>query len=537
MSSQADARPPRGQSGPEPDTGRLDNAPQWRIVAVVAVIVLYAEAVPLQYGISSPAAPHVGRTWPDVGANLSWMIIILGLVGGATTPLVSKLADLYGKRRIMLACSGGFLAGSILCATTNSWTIFLIGRGLQASCFALTAIAVGLIRDLVPRRYVPVALGALATGFGLSGVASPLIGGALTDAYGWRSLFWFLTIYMAVLIPVMVVVVPETKLRARERLDWPGAVLIGAGAALILVYLSNGQAWGWSRPSAWGYLAAGVTLLVVFHAWETRTPVPMMDPKLLSSPKVSVLMGIAFLANMVIAGAGYAMSYMAQIDAGELKEQIIAGAAAEAHLPIEAMRQIISFDDGLQYALGLSLFGYAIRITLGSSAAGMVVGPLGGLWGKRAGPRGPMIVGMGALTLSVAMLAVSHASWGAVMAANIVFGVGVGLYFASSNNLVIEAVPPESTGIGAGMLAVAGSFGTSVGTALVTAVVSAHPFRFTTPSPTGQGTVATDVPQIYTDTGWTIALCAIAAAAALGTILTWLMRTGRTPATGGLSAS
>ncbi|UGQ12090.1 MFS transporter [Yinghuangia sp. ASG 101] len=486
------------------------------------MIILYAEAVPLQYGLSSPAAPHVGRTWPNVGANLSWMIIILGLVGGATTPLVSKLADLYGKRRVMLCCSAGFLAGSILCATTDSWTVFLIGRGLQASCFALTAIAVGLIRDLVPRRYMPVALGALATGFGLSGVASPLIGGALTDAYSWRSLFWFLAVYMAALVPLMVIVVPETKLRARQRLDWLGAILIGAGAALVLMYLSNGQAWGWGRPSAWGYLTAGLSLLVVFYLWEKRAPAPIMDPALLRSPKFSVLMGIAFLANMVIAGAGYAMAYMGQTNAGELKEQIIAGAAAQAHLPVDAMQQVITFDGGLQYALGLSLLGYAVRIALGSSVAGMVVGPLGGLWGKRVGLRAPMITGMAALTLSMAMFAAFHASWGAVLTANMVFGVGVGLYFAASNNLVVETVPQESTGIGAGMLAVAGSFGTAVGTAVVTAVVSTHPFRFTTPSPTGQGTAATEVPQVYTDTGWTLAMCVTAGAAALGMITAWL---------------
>lgn len=536
MSTQAEAPPPPAVPGSDADTGRLDDAPKWRVVAVVAVIILFAEAVPLQYGLSGPAAPHVARTWPDVGANISWMVIILGLVGGATTPIVSKLADLYGKRRVMLACSGGFLAGSILCATTDSWTVFLIGRGLQASCFALTAIAVGLVRDLVPRRYVPVALGALATGFGLSGVASPLIGGALTETYSWRSLFWFLTVYMAVLLPLMLFVVPETKLRARQRLDWPGAILIGAGAALVLVYLSNGQTWGWGRPSAWGYLVAGLALLVVFYAWETRTPAPMMDPKLLRAPKVSVLLAIGFLANMVIASTGYIVPYMAQTDAGELKDQILGGAAAQAHMPVEAMRQIITFDGGLEYALGLSLLGYAVYIAIGSSAAGMAVGPLGGLWGKSAGPRAPMIAGLAALTVSVVMLALFHDSWGAVLTAMIVFGAGVGMYFAASNNLIIEAVPQESSGIGAGMLAVAGSFGTSVGTAIVTAVLSAHSFGFTSPSPTGQGTVVTEVPQVYTDTGWTISLWVVAATAVLGTLLAVLMRIGRTPATGGAAA-
>jgi MFS family permease len=540
MSTQSEALPPPSTPDPDADTGggagRLDGASPRRIAAVVAVIILFAEAVPLQYGLSGPAVPHVGRTWPSVGADLSWMIIILGLVGGATTPIVSKLADLYGKRRVMLASSAGFLAGTILCATTGSWTVFLIGRGLQASCFALTAIAVGLVRDLVPRRYVPVALGALATGFGLSGVAAPLVGGALMESYSWRSLFWFLAAYMAVLIVLMVLVVPESPVRARERLDWPGAILIGAGAALVLVYLSNGETWGWSRPSAWAYLAGGLAVLVAFYVWETHTPSPMIDPKMLRAPKVSVLLAIGFLANMVIAGTGYIVPYMAQTDAGELKKRVLDGAAAQAHLPVDVLRPFIGFEGGLQYALGLTLLGYAVHIALASSAAGMAVGPLGGLWGKRVGPRAPMIAGLAALTLSAAMLAFRHASWGTVLVAMTVFGAGVGLYYAAANNLIVDAVPPQSSSIGAGMLAVAGSFGTAVGTATVTAVLSAHPYHFTTPSPTGQGTLTTAIPQIYADTGWTTALWVVAAAAALAALLAGLSGIGRAPATGGAAA-
>jgi MFS family permease len=119
------------------------------------------------------------------------MVIIIALVGGATTPIVSKLADLYGKRRIMLLCSVSFLAGSVLSAVTSSWALFLAGRALQATAFAMTAIAVGLIRDLLPRRHVPIAVGALAAGFGFSGIVSPFVGGALTDHYSWRSLGGF----------------------------------------------------------------------------------------------------------------------------------------------------------------------------------------------------------------------------------------------------------------------------------------------------------------------------------------------------------
>ncbi|GCD95946.1 MFS transporter [Embleya hyalina] len=535
MATRTEAEPPAGKVGNEieVDTGRLDGAGPGRVFAVVAVVIMFAEVVPLQYAMIAPAVQQVGHTWPEVGDNLTWMVIILGLVGGATTPIVGNLADLYGKRRVMLAGSVSFLAGSLLCATTHDWTLFLIGRALQASCFALTAIAVGLLRDLVPRRYVPVAIGALATGFGLSGVLSPLVGGALTQSHSWRSLFWFLVVYMLVLIPLMVWVVPESRVRARQELDWVGAVLVGVGAALVLVYLSQGQSWGWSRPSAWGYLLAGLVVLVVFWVWETWTPAPMMDPRLLRAPKVSIVLAIGFLANVVIGGAGLAVPYMAQTDAGEITDRILAGAAAQAHAPVEMMRQVIGFEGGMGYALGLSLLGYAVHITIGMSATGMVAGPVGGWWGQRSGLRAPLVAAMAVLTGSMVLLAGFHGTWFAVMLVMSLYGVGMGMYYAAANNLIVEAVPKESSGVGAGMLAVAQSFGAALGTAVVTAVLSAHAFRMTSPSPTGQGTVTTDIPQVYTDSGWTTALWVLAAAALVGTVLAVVMRTGRTPATGG----
>lgn len=534
MSAHAEAAPPPAENGQ--DTGRLDGASRGRILAVLAVIILFAEAVPLQFVLIGPAVRQVGETWPTVGSNLSWMIIILGLVGGATTPLVGKLADLYGKRRIMLLGSITFLAGSILCATTDSWSMFLVGRALQASCFATTAIAVGLIRDLLPHRYVPVAIGAIAAGFGLSGVAGPLIGGALTDAYSWRALFWFLVVYVVVLIPVTLVVVPESKVRAHQRLDWVGAILAGAGVAMVLMYLSNGQAWGWGRPSAWGYLVVGMAVLVLFYTWETRTSAPMMDPKLLRSPKVAVVLAIAFLANIVIGAVGYAVPYMAQSDGDELKEQIYGGAAAQAGVPVDAVRQVITFDGSLDYGLGLSLFQYALYLSLGAALAAMAAGPLGGLWGKRTGLRAPYIAAMAALTTSTAFLAGLHGAVFVVLVGMVVYSLGNALYSAAANNLVIEAVPRESSGIGVGMLGVFAAFGSSVGTAVVTAVASTHPFRMTTPSPTGQGTVTSDVPSVYTDAGWSAALWATVAFGAVGIALAVVMRTGRTPATGGVAA-
>ncbi|MEU8135733.1 MFS transporter [Streptodolium elevatio] len=514
-------------------TGRLEGASKARVFSVLAVIVLFSEVVPLQYSMVSTAVQKVGQDFPTAGDNVSWMIIILGLVGGATTPILGKLADLVGKKLVLMASSIAFLAGSLICALTESWAVFLIGRGLQATAFAMAAIAAGLIRDLMPRKYVPLAIGVIATGFGVSALASPFLTGWLTDHWSWRSIFWFLTIYILVLIPIFWIVVPETKLKVKQNLDWLGSVLVGAGAALALVYLSNGQQWGWGEFTAYIYLIGGVALLVLFYWWELRAPEPIMDPKLLRTPRVSIVLAIGLFSNMIIGVQAYAVAYMAQIDKEVVDNGVVQGFAAQSGVSADALRQVLVFDGDLAYALGFSLMALAVHITAWQAIPGMFTGPAAGEWGKRRGLREPYLWAMILMTATMVMYALWHGTWVQLLLISIVFGIAFGMYYGAANNLIVEAVPQEQQGIGASMLGLTQSFGSAVGTAILTAIVSAHPYQVIAPSQTGGPPTTVDVTQVYTDEGWTLVFWAMAAAGLVSVVLAFVMRAGRTPATGG----
>ncbi|NUU22350.1 MAG: MFS transporter [Streptomycetaceae bacterium] len=534
MSVNVDASPvPPDPPAEENVTGRLEGASKARVFTILAVIVLFSEVVPLQYSMVSTAVQKVGMDFPSAGDNVSWMIIILGLVGGATTPILGKLADLLGKKLVLFSCSIAFLAGSLICALTHSWAMFLVGRGLEATAFAMAAIAAGLIRDLMPRKYVPLSIGVIATGFGVSALASPFLAGWLTDHWSWRSIFWFLTIYMLVLIPVFWLVVPETKLKVHQKLDWIGSVLVGAGAALALVYLSNGQQWGWGRFTAYIYLVGGIVLLVAFYQWELRAPEPIMDPKLLRTPRVSIVLAIGLFSNMIIGVQAYAVAYMAQIDKQVVDNGVIQGFAAQSGTSPDILRQALVFDGDLGYALGFSLMALAVHITAWQAIPGMFSGPAAGEWGKRKGLRQPYLVAMVVMTLTMVMYALWHGSWVQLLIISIIYGIAFGMYYGAANNLIVEAVPQEQQGIGASMLGLTQSFGSAVGTAILTAIVSAHPYQVIAPSATGGPPTTVDIPQVYTDQGWTMVFWAMAAAGLVCVVLAWIMRAGRTPATGG----
>ncbi|MBF9069779.1 MFS transporter [Streptacidiphilus fuscans] len=538
-------------SAPEPDpaaegvvdaTNRLEGASRWRIFAVIAVVVLFAEIAALQYTMVASAARQIAPSFPGVGANISWMVIIFGLVGGAATPLFGKMSDLWGKRRMMLASGVSFAVGTLVCALTATWWLFLVGRALEAVAISAPTVAYGLFRDILPRRYIPASIGVVATGLGMSALVAPLLGGWLLDAFGWRALFWFLLIFVAVMIPLMVWVVPETTLRSDQRLDVAGALLLGVGVGLVLVYLSNGAVWGWGRWSALAYLVGGLILLAVFLGVERVVKDPIMDMRLLFSPKLLMVLGAATLGSMVIGIQGYSIPYMTQTPTeqqlhGQILQQALAGSGGLKLPPTMAPLFHTVFNSTLAYGLGATLLMYGVYSAIYSGGVGMLSGAGSGEIARKTGPRLPLVLAMAAFTVSTALYAyLPHSKWQYGLFAA-VFGIGFGAFYAACPNLLIEAVPARQQGISAGMLGVVNSIATAVGTGVLTAFLNANPLKVEVQIPgipeklTGNGFNV--IPELNGWGGYHDGLLLAAVCGAVGLVVALLMRHGRTPATGG----
>ena len=531
----SDAPPP-----PPPPPAVLENASRLRIFGVIFVVVLFAEIAALQYTMVAAAARDIAPSFPGVGANISWMVIIFGLVGGATTPLFGKMSDLWGKRLMMLVSGAAFAVGTLICALTGSWALFLVGRALEAVAISAPTVAYGLFRDILPRRYIPASIGVIATGLGMSALFAPLLGGWLLDHYSWRSLFWFMLIFVLVMVPLLYFLVPETPLRNEQRLDVIGALLLAVGVGLILLYLSNGATWGWGRPTAWGWLVGGLVLLVAFVIVERRSAQPIMDLELLFSPKVVMVLLAALMGSMVIGIQGYSIPYMLQTPhraqlTHMMLGQVVAGSGGRVTAAMEPILHIV-FNAPLAYGLGATLLGYGLHSAIFSGGTGMLAGGGAGEWSRKVGPRLPLIGAMATFTLSTVLYAFfSHSAWQYALFA-IIFGLGFGAFYASAPNLIIEAVPARQQGISAGMLGVVNSLATSVGTAVLTACLAANPLKFKVVIP-GISAKLTGgyytVPSLYSDAGYRDGLLVGAGAGLIGLVIALAMRHGRAPATGG----
>ncbi|GAA2121088.1 MFS transporter [Actinomadura napierensis] len=527
-------REPGPPSAAEEDAGRLTGASRLRLVAVLALLVLLTEIVPLQSLMVSAVMPKIGQSFPNSGHNIAWILTIQGVVSGATIAIIGKTADMYGKKVLLLACAVLFVAGSLLCALTSSWPLFLAGRGIEAVSWGMVAVNYGLLRDIMPRKWVPIAVAVIGSGVGGAAIIGPPVVGAMTDHFSWRSVFWFLTIYTAVLAVLVAFLVPESPLRARQRFDVVGAVLFGVGIGVTLIYLSEGSSWGWSDAGSLAYLAAGLVILAAFFAWERRAAAPMLDLSVLRMPAVSIIYAVAFLLASVQAQISILVPYMFQTPKeSDLKQQIVEGAAAKSHTPVPVISEMMSFRGDISYGAGYSVLDMAVHITIWTAVFSMVFGMVCGWLCRRIGARIPLIIGVVSTGAACALWINWHSTWQLQVAIGVLFGLGTGFHLASFPNILIDSVSARQTGIVTAMASVFGSVGIAVSSALLSSILAAHPFQTVTTVP-GRGTVVSDVPQVFTDPGFSLAYLLLGVVpCVVAVFIAFPLRAGRAPARGG----
>jgi EmrB/QacA subfamily drug resistance transporter len=256
-----------------------------RVVARERTVLLVAAGAAflalLDTTVANLAVADVRTDFPGatVGAA-TWMITIYAVAFAAFLAPAGRVADVVGRRSLMLAGVGAFTAMSLACAVAPSLAVLLVARALQGAAAAAmipASLAIVLV-DTPPERRAA-AIGAWSAAGALAAAAGPAIGGVLVDALGWRSLF-------LINVPFGLAIVAGTNLipaggGSRGRLpDAAGIVLLGAGVAAVALGISQGGDWGWSSAGTLVCLGGGALAVVAALQRSTRHPAPAIETRL-----------------------------------------------------------------------------------------------------------------------------------------------------------------------------------------------------------------------------------------------------------------
>lgn len=423
-----------------------DEKHQWtpRLIAILVVLILVSEIIPVSSVLAGTALRAITAEFETTQAG--WTMTIAFLTASIGMPLVGKLADMYGKKRLLMIVLVVTIIGSILSAIATSFAVFLIGRALQGAIFSAAFLCYSLIRDVFPQKIVPFAVSVTVTGTGIVVVLQPFLAGWLIDNHGVSGAFWFITVLTVVLAIAAFLIVPESPIRSNDsRPDLVGAVLLGGSVAAVLVGVSKAPAWGWTSAGTLLLLLLGCVMFATWLVQARRVPEPLINVRQLRRP--------ALLFTVLSSGLVYGV-----------------GTTTSSIMAIMAMTPR---DVGGDYGFGMTASEYAIFGVI--NGIGIVLGGLiVGLTARRTGAKLHMVTAAALITIGVLMMGIGRGDELTVLIATGVAHLGVGLAGASIPNLVIAAVPADSQVVSSSIAEVSRTLMAGVGTTVVFVVLNAN---------------------------------------------------------------
>lgn len=245
----------------------------WILVALMVTMMLAA----MDNTIVSTAIPQIVG---DLGgfSLFSWVFSIYLLFQTITIPLYGKLADMYGRKPVLIIGTIIFLLGSATCALSWNMYSLIVFRGIQAlGAGAIMATVNTLAGDLYNVRERAKIQGWLSSVWGMSAIAGPALGGAFAEYLSWHWIFLINLPAGVVSIALISVFLHEKKSPVPHKLKFGGSALMLASSALLMFgLLQGGQAWSWVSLNSILIFIASVVLIYFTTRVEKRNPEPIM---------------------------------------------------------------------------------------------------------------------------------------------------------------------------------------------------------------------------------------------------------------------
>jgi EmrB/QacA subfamily drug resistance transporter len=388
-----------------------------------------------------PALPDLARALSTDASGVTWTLTGYLVAAAVCTPLVGRLGDMYGKRRLLVITLLAFAAGSVIAALSANLWIVVAGRVVQGIGGGIFPLCFAIIRDEFPRDRVARGVGLMSAIAGIGGGLGLVLGGVLIDHASYHWIFWLGAATGIVAAVSTQLFVPESPIRTPARLDVRGALVLAIGLVLPLIAISRAHQAGWGSPQTLLLIGSGLLVLGLWVALERRTREPLADIDALARPPVLITNVATLLVGFGMFGSFVLIPTLAQAPTST------------------------------GYGLGLDATRAGLLLVPGALAM-LVFGPLSGIVGTRLGNKVPLAVGGFLTALGLALLAAEHGSQVEIIFFSLVMSAGIGLAFAAMPNLIIEAVSARQTGEATGFNALVRSVGSSLGSQVSATVLA-----------------------------------------------------------------
>lgn len=405
---------------------------------VLAICCLSLLMISMDATIVNVALPAIRLDLDASISELQWVIDAYTMVVASLLMLAGSMADRYGRRRIFQAGMGLFMFGSLLCSLAADIHWLIAARVLQAlGATMLNPVAMSIIANtFIEPKARARAIGAWGAVVGISMALGPLIGGALTQSIGWRSIFWINLPIGTAAIVLAALHIPESKAPRARRLDPLGQLFVFTALASLVCAVIEGPRMHWTSATIVGLFATSLAAVIAIICYEPRRIDPLLDLRFFRS--------VPFSSAAIIAVCSFAA---------------FAGFLFLNALYLQEVRGLSSFHTGL-YTLPLAL-------------ATMVCSPLSGRLVGTHGTRPSLLIAGGAMALSAFIL--THLSADSdlriLMLAYVIFGIGFGSVNAPITHTAVSGMPKAQAGLAAAVASTSRQVGASMGVAIAGTVV------------------------------------------------------------------
>jgi EmrB/QacA subfamily drug resistance transporter len=409
-----------------------------RRMLVLAICCMSLLIVSIDNTILNVALPSVQRDLHASTSGLQWAVDAYTLVLAALLMLAGSTADRIGRKRVFMTGLVVFTLGSLLCSLAPDLSSLIVFRMIQAvGGSMLNPVAMSIITNtFTDSRERARAIGVWGAVVGISMAAGPLVGGLLVEAVGWRSIFWVnLPVGLAALL-LTLRFVPESRAPKARRADPLGQLLVIVLFGSLTYAIIEAPNAGLTAVLPYAALALAALAGLLVH--EPRRAEPLIDLRFFRSAPFS---GATVIAVSAFAALG--------------------GFLFLSTLYLQNVRGLSALHAGLW------MLPMAVPTFLCAPLAGRLVGS--------RGPRLPLLIAGGALTVSGVLFAAFEAETSDVtrFLGYVLFGIGFGFVNAPITNTAVSGMPRAQAGVAAAVASTSRQLGQTLGVAVVGAVLAA----------------------------------------------------------------